>query len=125
MSYSKTVLDHFQNPRNLGELPNAHAEAKVEHPVCGDIMKLAVKVLEGRIEEVRYRSRGCVASIAAGSCLTELIRGKAMAEVRVLRREQLLESLGGLSEASTHATYLAMDALSAVLRQLEKADTKA
>ena len=74
MSYSEQVLDHFENPRNVGELPSPDAEARLEHPVCGDIMSLAVKVADGRIDQVRYRTRGCVASIAAGSCLTELIR---------------------------------------------------
>ncbi len=111
-------MDHFQHPRNVGELPGADAEVKVEHPVCGDIMKLAVKLMDGRIDEVRYRTRGCVASIAAGSCLTELIHGKAVAEAKLLKREQLVEALGGLPNASIHASHLAMDALAAVLKQL-------
>jgi len=118
MSYSEKILDHFQNPRNVGELEQPDAEARLEHPVCGDIMKLAVKVKENRIEDVRFRTRGCVASIAAGSCLSELIKGRSLAEARALKREQLVEAMGGLPNASIHASHLAMDVLVAVLGKL-------
>lgn len=120
MSYSEKVLDHFEHPRNVGELQSADAEARVENPICGDIMKLAVKLVGDRIDEVRYRTRGCVASIAAGSCLTELIKGRSVTEAKSLRREQLVEELGGLPNASLHASYLAMDALAAILKGLPK-----
>jgi nitrogen fixation NifU-like protein len=120
MSYSEKVLDHFQNPRNVGELTQPDAEARLEHPVCGDIMKLAVKLSGDRIDEVRFRTRGCVASIAAGSCLTELIKGRSVSEARKVKREQLVEAMGGLPNASIHASHLAMDALAAVLSQLQK-----
>jgi nitrogen fixation NifU-like protein len=118
MPYSQEVLEHFEHPRNVGDLPEADAEVRLEHPVCGDIMSLAVKLSGGRMEQVRYRTRGCVASIAAGSCLTEMIQGKSPAEAASLRREQLLEALGGLPNASVHATHLAMDALAALLKKL-------
>ncbi|HLJ30193.1 MAG TPA: iron-sulfur cluster assembly scaffold protein [Candidatus Angelobacter sp.] len=120
MSYSDKVLDHFQNPRNVGELAGADAHARVENPVCGDIMDLAVKLSGERIEEVRYRIRGCVASIAAGSCLTELIKGRSLSETRSLKRDQLVQALDGLPNASLHASHLAMDALAAVLGKLRK-----
>jgi len=120
MSYSATVLDHFEHPRNVGDLPSPDAEARLEHPVCGDIMTLAVKLADGRIDQVRYRTRGCVASIAAGSCLTEMIHGKSPAEAAALQREQLLEALGGLPNASVHATHLAMDVLSELLKKLPR-----
>jgi nitrogen fixation protein NifU and related proteins len=119
MSYSEIVLDHFEHPRNVGELPSPDAEARLEHPVCGDIMSLAVKMADGRIDQVRYRTRGCVASIAAGSCLTELIQGKSLADASALRREHLLEALGGLPNASVHATHLAIDVLAQVLKKLK------
>lgn len=119
MSYSAKVLDHFEHPRNVGDLPDADAEARLEHPVCGDIMKLAIKVAEGRIAVVRYRTRGCVASIAAGSCLTEMILGKSLQEAAAVQREQLVEALGGLSNASVHASHLALDALNRVLDKLK------
>ncbi len=120
MSYSDKVLDHFQNPRNVGELAGADAHARVENPVCGDIMDLAVKLSGERIEEVRYRIRGCVASIAAGSCLTEMIKGRSLSETRSLKRDQLVQALDGLPNASLHASHLAMDALAAVLGKLRK-----
>jgi nitrogen fixation NifU-like protein len=116
--YSEKVLDHFEHPRNIGELASPDAEVRLEHPVCGDIMSLAVKLANGRIHEVCYRTRGCVASIAAGSCLTEMIQGKSLAEASTLQREHLLEALGGLPNASVHATHLAMDALAQVLKKL-------
>jgi nitrogen fixation NifU-like protein len=121
VSYSQKVLDHFEHPRNVGDLANADAEVRLEHPVCGDIMKLAVKLADGRIGEVRFRTRGCVASIAAGSCLTEMIAGKTLAEAAALRREQLVEALDGLPSGSIHATHLAMDALAQVLEKLRLA----
>ena len=119
MSYSQEVLKHFEHPCNVGELAEPDAEVRLEHPVCGDIMKLAVKLADGRISEVRYQTRGCVASIAAGSCLTEMMRGKSLAEARSIRRETLVEELGGLTNASMHASHLAMDALEAVLGKLK------
>jgi nitrogen fixation NifU-like protein len=81
-------------------------------------MKLAVKVSGNRIDDVRFRTRGCVASIAAGSCLSELIKGRSLAEARELTREQLVEAMGGLPNASIHASHLAMDVLAAVLGKL-------
>ena len=116
--YSDKVLDHFQNPRNIGELAGADAQARVENPVCGDIMDLAVKLSGDRIDDVRYRIRGCVPSIAAGSCLTEMIKGRSVGEARNLKREELVQALDGLPNASIHASHLAMDALAAVLKKL-------
>jgi nitrogen fixation protein NifU and related proteins len=120
MSYSQKLLDHFENPRNVGALSNPDAEARVEHPVCGDIMTLAVKVADGKIAQVSYRARGCVASIAAGSCLTGMIQGKSLEQASVLEREQLVEELGGLNNASMHASHLAMDTLAQVLAKLKR-----
>ena len=119
MSYSEQVLDHFEHPRNVGELSPADAEVRVENPVCGDILKLWVRLSGDRITEARFRTRGCVASIAASSCLTEMIRNKSLAEARSLKREQLLEALGGLPNASHHAAYLAMDGLAEALKTLK------
>ncbi len=119
MSYSEKVLDHFEHPRNVGDLTSPDAEVRMEHPVCGDIMTMAVKLADGRIDQVRYRTRGCVASVAAGSCLTEMIQGRSPAEAAALRREQLLDALGGLPNASVHATHLAMDVLTELLKKLK------
>lgn len=81
-------------------------------------MTLAIKVADGRITQIRYRTRGCVASIAAGSCLTELIQGKSLTEAAAFQREQLVEALGGLTNASMHASHLAMDVLGQVLKKV-------
>lgn len=120
MTYSQKLLEYFEHPRNVGELPDADAEARLEHPVCGDIMKLAIKLENGHITQVRFRTRGCVASIAAGSCLTEMIEGKSLQQAAALTREQLVEALGGLPTASVHASHLAIDTLSRVLEKLRK-----
>jgi nitrogen fixation NifU-like protein len=105
----------------VGELPDADAEARLEHPVCGDVMTLAIKVANGHIAQVRFRTRGCVASIAAGSCLTVLIQGKTLIEAAAIEREQLIEALGGLPNASMHASHLAIDVLRQVLAKLKDA----
>jgi len=117
--YSAQLLDHFQNPRNAGELPDADATAEIENPACGDVLRLSLKSTEGRITEARFKARGCVAAIACGSALTELVVGKTPDQAEDLRREDVIAALGSLPQASTHAAQLALDALSAALRRLK------
>jgi nitrogen fixation NifU-like protein len=117
--YSARVLDHFQHPRNAGELPGADADVEAQNPACGDILRLAAKRAGEKLTEVRFLARGCTASIAAGSAITELLQGRTLADARNLRREQVVEALDGLPNESMHATYLAMDAVKALLNQLE------
>ncbi len=117
--YSPQVLDHFEHPRNVGEVERADATAEVENPACGDVMRLSLKLRRGRIAAARFRTKGCVTAIACGSCLTELLKGRTPAQARALRREELVESLGGLNPESVHASHLAMDALAAALRALD------
>ncbi len=116
--YSTQVLDHFQNPRNAGEVANPDAAVQIENPACGDILKLTMKVSDGRITEIRFLAKGCVPAMACGSMLTELVRGKTIEQACKLRREELVQAVGGLPEASTHASYLALDALAAALERL-------
>ena len=118
--YSTEVLDHFEHPRNAGTIAGADARTRIENPACGDILELAIKVEEGRIAEVGFRAKGCVAAMACGSALTELVRGKSLDDARKLTREELLRAVGGLPPASSHASHLAMDALEAALRQIAK-----
>ena len=92
--------------------------AQIENPACGDILKLTLRVTDGRIAEIRFLAQGCVPAMACASLLTELVQGRTLAEARQLRREELVEALGGLPQASTHASHLAMDTLAAVLQQL-------
>jgi len=117
--YSAEVLDHFQNPRNAGEMAAADASVQIENPACGDILELSIKILDGRIVSARFRAKGCVPAMACGSLLTELIQGKSLAEARRLRRADLVQAIGGLPEASSHAGHLAMDALAAVLKKIK------
>lgn len=116
--YSPQVLDHFQNPRNAGEVANADASVQLENPACGDILKLTLNAEDGRISDIRFLAKGCVPAMACGSLITELVKGKTLLEARELRREDLIQALGGLPEASTHAGHLAMDALKAALKAL-------
>jgi len=116
--YSERVLDHFQQPRNAGELPGADAEVEVENPACGDILRIAAKFDGQRIADIRFRARGCTASIAAGSAITEMLKGRTLEEARSLRREDLVEALDGLPNESMHASYLALDAVKTLLEKL-------
>jgi NifU-like protein involved in Fe-S cluster formation len=115
--YSPQLLDHFEHPRNPGEVADADATAQVENPACGDILQLSVKVAQGHIAEIRFLAKGCVPAMACGSALTELVRGKTIEAAAGLRREELVQAVGGLPETSIHASHLAMDALGAALKQ--------
>ena len=116
--YSPQVLDHFQHPRNPGEVANPNASVQIENPACGDVLKLTLRVTDGRIEEIRFLAQGCVPTMACASLLTELVQGRTVAEARQLRREDLVGALGGLPPASTHASRLAMDTLAALIQKL-------
>jgi len=117
--YSSDLLDHFEHPRNAGEVSNPDASVQIENPACGDILKLTLRVENGRIAEIRFRAKGCVPAMACASLLTELVQGKTLQEARGLRREELVEAMGGLPEASGHASHLAIDALRAALGQVK------
>lgn len=116
--YSATVLDHFKNPRNAGELPGATVTVEVSNPACGDVMRLAVRAEQGRIVEVRYQTRGCVTAIACGSLLTTWLAGKTFDELKGITAQKISEALGGLPATTFHGSQLACDALEALLAQL-------
>jgi nitrogen fixation NifU-like protein len=117
--YSAQLLDHFQNPRNAGEIADADAVAEIENPACGDILRLSLKTSADRITQAQFKARGCVAAIACGSALTELVIGKTLKEAEALQRDDVITAVGGLPQASTHAAQLALDALSAALIQIK------
>lgn len=119
--FSETVLDHFRNPRNAGELPGATATIEVSNPVCGDILKLSARIADGRIAEARFLCRGCTTSIACASVLTERLSTRTLAEARSITAETLSEALGGLPPATFHGAQLAADAVSALLQNLASA----
>lgn len=117
--YSPQLLDHFEHPRNAGALAAPDAAAQLQNPACGDTLQLMANAADGRIAEIHFLARGCVASMACGSALTELVRGRSIAEARELNRDELLRAVGGVPPASMHAIHLALDTLKAVLDQLE------
>lgn len=114
--YSEKLLGHFKNPRNVGELAPPAVTVEVSNPVCGDILRLSARFEQGRIAAVRYRTRGCTASIAAGSALTELLEGKTVEEAARLVPADIDKAVGGLSAESKHAAVLAIDGVRALLQ---------
>jgi nitrogen fixation NifU-like protein len=118
--YSAIVIDHFRNPRNLGDLDGADAVAEVENPACGDRTRLAIRVAGGRIVESRFRTEGCPAAIAASSITTELIQGKTLEEAARLRDEDVAAALGGLPRNKLHCSVLAEDVIQAVLEEYRR-----
>src|SRR5438309_11582380 len=109
--YSPQLLDHFQNPRNAGEITDPDASVQLENPACGDILKLTLRVTDGRIAQIRFLAKGCVPAMACGSLLTQLVQGRTLKEARKLRREEVGQAIGGVREASSRASHVAMDAL--------------
>lgn len=118
--YSPEVLDHFEHPRNTGLLDGPDATVQLENPACGDVLKLTARIANQQIAQIKFQAKGCVPAIAAGSALTELVAGKTLAEAAKLSREELVRKLGGLPEASQHASHLAIDALSALMKVLNR-----
>jgi len=116
--FSERLLEHFRNLRNAGDLPDATATVEVSNPVCGDVLRLAARVENGRIMAARFRTQGCVASIAASSCLTDLLTGKSLMEARSITPEAVADVVGGLPPASFHAAQLCTDAVAALLRKI-------
>ncbi len=112
---SPELIEHFRNPRNVGELGPPALVVEVSNPICGDILKLSALENDGRIAEARYKVRGCAASIAAGSALTELIQGLDRPALAALRNEDIERAVGGLSNESKHAAVLCVDAVKALL----------
>ena len=114
--YSERLLDHFKNPRNVGELAPPAVTVEVTNPVCGDILRLSARLDGDIVAEVRYKTRGCTASIAAGSALTEWMAGKTRAELARLKPATVEEAVGGLGAESKHAAVLCADGVKALLR---------
>src|SRR5262245_53744838 len=115
--YSEMLLEHFRNPRNIGELEPPAVTVEVSNPACGDILRLSARFEADRVAEVRYRRRGCTASIAAGSALTEWMHGKSLAELRFLEPAQIEEAVGGLQPESKHAAVLCVDGVKALVKR--------
>jgi len=109
--YSEKVMEHFTNPRNVGEVEQADGEGQVGNPICGDIMKLSIKVEDDRIVDIKFKTVGCGAAIASCSMLTEMAKGKTLEEARAITNRDVAEALGGLPSVKMHCSNLAADAL--------------
>lgn len=115
MLYSEKVLDHFSNPRNVGELPDADGIGEVGNAKCGDIMKMYIKVNNGIITDVKFKTFGCGAAVATSSIATEMIKGKSIDEALQLTNKAVVEALDGLPAVKVHCSVLAEQAIKAAL----------
>jgi len=122
--YTDKVMDHFRNPRNMGEIPNADGVGTVGNPVCGDLMTMYIKVKDDRIEDVKFKTYGCGAAIATSSMTTELAKGKTLDEAMKITRASVAESLGGLPKVKMHCSNLAADALHAAIENYREKTKK-
>jgi nitrogen fixation NifU-like protein len=113
--YTDKVMEHFRNPRNMGEIPNADGIGTVGNPVCGDLMTMYIKVKDKRIEDIKFKTYGCGAAIATSSMTTELAKGKTLEEAMKITRASVADSLGGLPKVKMHCSNLAADALHAAI----------
>jgi nitrogen fixation NifU-like protein len=109
--YSDIVLDHFKNPRNQGSFTDADAVGQEGNPVCGDVMKIYLKIKDDRIDDIRFETLGCAAAIAVSSSLTELAKGKTLDEALAMSKDDVVKELGGLPETKIHCSMLGVDAL--------------
>ncbi len=118
--YTEKVMEHFRNPRNMGEIPDADGIGTVGNPVCGDLMTMYIKVKNDRLEDIKFKTFGCGAAIATSSMTTELAKGKTLEEAMKITRASVAESLGGLPPIKMHCSNLAADALHAAIEDYYK-----
>ena len=118
--YTEKVMDHFRNPRNMGEIPDADGVGTVGNPVCGDMMTISIKVKDNRIEDIKFKTFGCGAAVATSSMVTEIAKGKTLEEAMKITRASVADSLGGLPPIKMHCSNLASDALHAAIEDYRK-----
>ena len=118
--YSDKVMDHFMHPRNMGEIENPSGVGEVGNPACGDVMRLYLKIEDGKIVDAKFKTFGCGAAIASSSMTTEMIKGKSIDEALEISNKAVAEALGGLPPAKEHCSVLAEDALRAALEDYKK-----
>src|SRR5512147_1321086 len=121
--YNETVMDHFQNPRNAGEIADADGIGQVGNPACGDVMRLYIKVADNRLVDVKFKTFGCAAAIATSSAASELVLGKTLEEAFSLTREQVAEALHGLPAQKMTCSNLAPDAIRAAIEDYRSRQT--
>lgn len=122
--YNEKVMDHFTNPRNVGEIPAADGVGTVGNVVCGDIMKIFIKVKDDIIEDIKFQTYGCGAAIATSSMVTELVKGKPISEALKINNKNVAEALGGLPPVKMHCSNLAADALTEAIKDYNKKHNK-
>ena len=122
--YSDKVMDHFENPRNVGTIENPDGIGKQGNPVCGDVMELGIKVNNNIIEEARFRTFGCCAAIATSSIITEMVTGKTLEEAEQISKQAVAEALDGLPPAKMHCSNLAADALKDAIKDYKEKQNK-
>jgi len=113
--YSEKVMDHFMNPRNMGEIEDADGVGLVGNPICGDMMKISIRVKDDRIEDIKFKTFGCGAAIATSSMVTELIKGKTIEEALKVTNKTVAEALGGLPPIKMHCSLLAEEGIKAAI----------
>jgi nitrogen fixation NifU-like protein len=118
--YTEKVMEHFRNPRNMGEIPNADGVGTVGNPVCGDLMTIYIKVKDNRLEDIKFKTFGCGSAIATSSMITELAKGKTLEEGMKITRADVADSLGGLPPVKMHCSNLAADALHVAIEDYYK-----
>ena len=118
--YTEKVMDHFMNPRNMGEIPGADGIGTVGNPVCGDLMTMYIKVKDNRLDDVKFKTFGCGAAIATSSMTTELAKGKTLEDGLKITRNDVADSLGGLPPVKMHCSNLAADALHAAIEDYKQ-----
>jgi len=118
--YTEKVMEHFRNPRNMGEIPNADGIGTVGNPICGDLMSIYIRVKDNRIEDVKFKTFGCGAAIATSSMITELAKGKTLEDAMKITRGDVADSLGGLPPIKMHCSNLAADGLHAAIQDYLK-----
>jgi nitrogen fixation NifU-like protein len=118
--YTEKVMEHFRNPRNMGEILDADGVGTVGNPVCGDLMTIYIKVKDNRLEDIKFKTFGCGSAIATSSMITELAKGKTLEEGMTITRANVADSLGGLPPVKMHCSNLAADALHAAIQDYYK-----
>jgi len=118
--YTDKVMEHFKNPRNMGEIPDADGVGTVGNPTCGDLMTIYIKVKDNRLEDIKFKTFGCGSAIATSSMITELAKGKTLEEALKITRANVADSLGGLPPVKMHCSNLAADALHAAIEDYYK-----
>jgi len=119
-TYTEKVMEHFRNPKNMGDMPDSDGVGEVGNPSCGDVMKVFIKVKDGRIADIKFQTFGCVAAVATSSMVTELAKGKTLDDAMKLTRADVAESLGGLPPIKMHCSNLAADALHEAVKDYRK-----